>query len=359
MAEQAGQIRGWKSIGAHFGRDRSTAIPWANERGLPVHRIPGGKTGTVYALRAGLDAWAASSGAESESVDAGLAGATPARPRGWRRLSLFAWVVIAAAILAATAAGRLIQQRLPANPDVAALYLDARDAWVQADAASLAKSISQYESVISQDPQFARAHAGLAEAYLLSGEYGALSYDVAFGRAKRSAEQALAIDGDLAAAHRALAYIAYWWERDPSGPVPVLSSGDRTGFRRLVDAFLVRRGAVRQRGIRRGGAGISRCAPGSPGSVAVDVHRARLEWLKGNTAAGLALLGDIAARVPDDALSRYFLAIATVGEGDFVRYLRIMRERDRLRGEPQHSADLVALEAARLTSRREAALKSC
>lgn len=65
----------------------------------------------------------------------------------------------------------------------------------------------------------------------------------------------------------------------------------------------------------------------------------------------------IAARAPGDALPRYFLAIAHAGEGDFVRYLRIMQERDRLRGEPQQSANLKALDAA-LKSGGEPALKA-
>ncbi len=38
------RIAGWKSIGAYFGRDRTTAIRWARERALPVHRMPGDKT---------------------------------------------------------------------------------------------------------------------------------------------------------------------------------------------------------------------------------------------------------------------------------------------------------------------------
>ncbi|RYD63706.1 MAG: hypothetical protein EOP58_10885, partial [Sphingomonadales bacterium] len=50
------RIDGWKSIGAYFGRDRTTAIRWARERDLPIHRIPGGKTGTVFALRHELEA---------------------------------------------------------------------------------------------------------------------------------------------------------------------------------------------------------------------------------------------------------------------------------------------------------------
>ena len=54
------RLDGWKAIANYLGRERTTAIRWANERGLPVHRVPGGKTGTVYALHAELDAWLAS-----------------------------------------------------------------------------------------------------------------------------------------------------------------------------------------------------------------------------------------------------------------------------------------------------------
>jgi len=51
------RLNGWKAIGGFLGRDRTTAIRWANERGLPVHRVPGGRTGTVYALQGELQHW--------------------------------------------------------------------------------------------------------------------------------------------------------------------------------------------------------------------------------------------------------------------------------------------------------------
>jgi hypothetical protein len=51
LAVSNDRINGWKAIGAHFGRDRTTVIRWAQERGLPVRRIPGGKAATVYALK--------------------------------------------------------------------------------------------------------------------------------------------------------------------------------------------------------------------------------------------------------------------------------------------------------------------
>ena len=59
---------GWKAIANFLGRERSTASRWARERGLPVHRVPGGETGTVYALTSELDAWLASDGTKGETV---------------------------------------------------------------------------------------------------------------------------------------------------------------------------------------------------------------------------------------------------------------------------------------------------
>ncbi len=56
------RLDGWKAIANYLGRERTTAIRWAKERGLPVHRVPGGQIGTVYALRTELDAWLDSDG---------------------------------------------------------------------------------------------------------------------------------------------------------------------------------------------------------------------------------------------------------------------------------------------------------
>jgi tetratricopeptide (TPR) repeat protein len=53
------RIDGWKSIARYLGRDRTTAMRWAANRGLPVHQVPGGKRASVYALGRELDDWLA------------------------------------------------------------------------------------------------------------------------------------------------------------------------------------------------------------------------------------------------------------------------------------------------------------
>ena len=51
------RLDSWKEIAEFLGRDVRTAIRWEKERGLPVHRIPGGKRPGVYAVVDELAAW--------------------------------------------------------------------------------------------------------------------------------------------------------------------------------------------------------------------------------------------------------------------------------------------------------------
>jgi hypothetical protein len=54
---QPRKLDGWKAIADYLGRDERTALRWHKERGMPVHHVPGGKSGTVFALSDELDAW--------------------------------------------------------------------------------------------------------------------------------------------------------------------------------------------------------------------------------------------------------------------------------------------------------------
>lgn len=51
------RLDSWKIIAQHLGRTERTVIRWERERGLPVHRVPGGKSRTVYAYTDELDRW--------------------------------------------------------------------------------------------------------------------------------------------------------------------------------------------------------------------------------------------------------------------------------------------------------------
>jgi len=47
----------WKEIARYLGRDLRTVRRWEQDKGLPVHRVPGGERRAVFAYRAEIDAW--------------------------------------------------------------------------------------------------------------------------------------------------------------------------------------------------------------------------------------------------------------------------------------------------------------
>lgn len=65
----------WKDIAAYLQRDQRTVQRWHTKRGLPVHRIPGFTSGSVFAFREELDAWLQSTSVRNELPHS--PGATP------------------------------------------------------------------------------------------------------------------------------------------------------------------------------------------------------------------------------------------------------------------------------------------
>jgi len=47
----------WKDIAAYLGKVERTVKRWDVDRGLPIHRVPGGGRASVYAYTAELDEW--------------------------------------------------------------------------------------------------------------------------------------------------------------------------------------------------------------------------------------------------------------------------------------------------------------
>lgn len=58
---QPGRLDSWKAIAEYLGRNVRTVTRWADERGMPVHRVPGGKRGAVFGFTEEIDAWLANS----------------------------------------------------------------------------------------------------------------------------------------------------------------------------------------------------------------------------------------------------------------------------------------------------------
>lgn len=106
-----------------------------------------------------------------------------------------------------TAAQPSPSPQLPSDPLARAAYLHGRFHWTRRPRESM-KALNCLEEAVKRAPDFAPAHAALADVYntLGSWESGALPSAEAFPKARNAAQRALALDPCCAAAHTALAY---------------------------------------------------------------------------------------------------------------------------------------------------------
>ena len=109
-----------------------------------------------------------------------------------------------------------LQNPKEVNPEAYEAYLKGRYFWNKRTGDGLKKAIDYFDRAIEKDPNFAKAYTGLADSYALSGdwEYGILSPQDAFPKAKAAATKALALDDNLAEAHTSLAFIIDLYEWD-------------------------------------------------------------------------------------------------------------------------------------------------
>lgn len=117
-------MRGWKQIAAYLHRDVRTVQRWERTEHLPVHRQLHLKLGTVHAVRAELDEWLARR--ISPPADA----PTPFRTR---------------------------------EPRAYELYLKGRQLFHQFRRKSFDRARDMFRRAIALDPEYAPAHAGLAD----------------------------------------------------------------------------------------------------------------------------------------------------------------------------------------------------
>jgi len=94
------------------------------------------------------------------------------------------------------------------NPDAYENYLKGRFFWNKRSADGLKKAVDYFSQAIAEDPNYAAAYSGLADAYALSGDwqYAVMTPKEAMPRAKAAAMKALELDDNLGEAHASLAF---------------------------------------------------------------------------------------------------------------------------------------------------------
>ncbi len=112
---------------------------------------------------------------------------------------------------------RLSARRRTQDGEAYQEYLKGRYHWNRRTGEAMKTAVGHFEAAIARDPNFALAHAGLADSYGLMPFFAGAPPREVFPRARNAAERALAIDDTLAEAHNSLAWVKYRYDWDFSG----------------------------------------------------------------------------------------------------------------------------------------------
>jgi len=246
------RLDSWKEIAEYLGRSERTVKRWEAERALPVHHVPGGGHGSVYAFTSELDRWLLSekkkdshslheSGETKVPSAAQSSGAPPQDPaesswaseqkslyrRIWHLLTygfpvlsilvVFLYIVglrttgassssLFRSILTFVRTGSTSSSATSEKQLAHDLYLRGRFEWNKRTPDSLSRALDYFLQSVVHDPDNAQAYVGLADTYLLLREFTIMPENEAYDRAIAAAKKAIQIDDSLADGHRALAF---------------------------------------------------------------------------------------------------------------------------------------------------------
>lgn len=368
------RLDSWKEIAAFFDRDERTVKRWEKERSLPVHRLPGGARGRVFAFTDELSAWMHSpeAGASEEGLargaengtEMGAAGRasmvaaapvppavpTPAAYAPPTRLVLAAGLIllIVAVAISLVAYRRhvALQQNAATaatNPEAQELYLKGRYYWDKRTPADLNIAVDYFTQAIVHDPNYAQAYVGLADCYTLLREFAAMPSKEAFPRALAAAKKAVELDDSSAEAHATFALVTFYWSWD--------SAKAEQEFRRAIElnpnyvaahhwyaTTLILLGRFPE-ALHE----IDRAQQLDPSSTSILADKGLILLLSGRSDEALALLKQLETSQPGFYSTHVYLAHIYLDRRDFENYLAQWRQAATL---AQKQGELAVVSAA-------------
>jgi tetratricopeptide (TPR) repeat protein len=380
--QQASKARldSWKEIAAFFGRDERTVKRWEKERGLPVHRVPGGVRGGVFAYAAELSQWLKEPGATvTESSDPAsaaeanvssgdairepeavisklvLAPAIPARS------SRFQVARILGLLLAILLGFLILKHQIPRqptsasainippaahrpNPEAEDLYLKGRYYWNKRTPEDLNKALDLFTQAIVHDPGYAPAYVGLADCYNLLREYSAMPPGEAYPRALAAAKKAVELDDNSAEAHNSLAFVTFYWTWDAATAEQefkraIALNPDYVAAHHWYATFLMATGRNSE-----ALAEIEKARKLDPSSTAIMADRGYILYRAGQSKPGIAVLKQIESTEPAFLSPRFYLSNIYLEGKDYPDYFSETKKVAELRHDPAALAIVNAAE---------------
>ncbi|MDQ7248676.1 TPR end-of-group domain-containing protein [Dongia sedimenti] len=329
------RLNGWKEIGAFFQKNERTVKRW-EQRGLPVHRLPGGANTAVFAYADELESWLNGSRGlpQPEISEPAEPAQQPRQKLRLERRGRYLVAAMVAIVLASVLGGGAFHLfRQPANPaarvaahqlpaEAAQLYLSGLYHWNTRTADGLKQAQDEFRRAIEIDPDYAEARAGLAAAYNLLAQYGVMKPAEAYPLAKASAEQAIALDPDLATGYSALGFAMFYGFKDlrQSGALfqKALALDPHSSRTFHWYALIAMHTGKFEEPLRA----ITRAQELDPESHAVRANRGLILFYAGRTEEAIAVLTDLTRSAPAYLAPHYYLATIYLDQQRYDDYLR-------------------------------------
>jgi tetratricopeptide (TPR) repeat protein len=372
------RLDSWKEIASFFGRDERTVKRWERSRSLPVHRIPGGERGGVFAYTAELTRWlntplAATdipaqdlhaSLVESQSPDVSAPFATDLATANQPPTSrtLLTGALVAAVIAGVTAfILHFIPFHLPGasphpgtslprvthiqNAEAEELYLRGRYYWNRRTGDDLNHAVEDFTQAIAHDPSDANAYAGLADSYNLIREYSSMPESEAYPRAFAAASKAVALDDSLAEGHRALAFDLFYWKWDIPNALKEYQKAIRLDPKNVEAHHWYATALLDLGRYNESLAEIEHARTLDPTSPAILADRGLILFISGDQSGGITALREIEQSEPQFLSPPRYLASAFLTQGDYSNFLIEAERAAAISRDPQ---ELAVAKAARM-----------
>lgn len=193
------------------------------------------------------------------------------------------------------------------NSDAYQLYLRGQLIWHTRRQDWIEQSLAYYQQALEKDPDFALAHIGVAECYMMLSGHRKMSKQDAGVKAKSAILKALKIDDSLAQAHNALAEFRYQFEYDWAGAEKEFQRAIELNpniawIRQAYGWFLMSAGRFDEAALEMNKAGEL-----DPSSLTIRAGRGRLYYFSRQYDKALEHFHNIIAVEPSDSSAYYAL----------------------------------------------------
>jgi len=363
------RLDSWKEIAGFFGRDERTVKRWEKERALPVHRVPGGMRGGVFAYATELSQWlkdpkaAATESSQQSYVEASASSADairevePVIPEPVSatpipvKSSKFQVARISGLLLAILLGLLVLKDQIPRpptsaaatniappayrpNPEAEELYLKGRYFWNKRTPQDLNKALDLFTQAIVQDPGYAQAYVGLADCYNLLREYSVMPPSEAYPRALAAARKAVELDDSSAEAHNSLAFATFYWTWDAATAEhefkrAIALNPGYAAAHHWYATFLMATKRDAEAVVE-----IEQAAKLDPAATPIMADRGYILYRAGQSKQGIGLLKQIQTAEPAFLSPHLYLSNIYAEEKDYPNYLSETKKVAQLRHDP-------------------------